>query len=58
MPARNAAALAAAARELIDLPPSEMKALRLRARARICEHFTMQSTIAQYAELYENIARL
>jgi glycosyltransferase involved in cell wall biosynthesis len=57
VPPRNAAALAAAVRELLDLAPSEMKALRLRARARICEHFTLQSTIAQYAALYENIAR-
>ncbi|HEV7571106.1 MAG TPA: glycosyltransferase [Thermoanaerobaculia bacterium] len=57
VPPRNAAALAAAARELIDLTPSEMKSLRVRARQRMCEHFTLQSTIAQYAELYENIAR-
>jgi glycosyltransferase involved in cell wall biosynthesis len=57
VPPRNAAELAAAVRELIDLTPSEMKSLRVRARQRMCEHFTLQSTIAQYAELYENIAR-
>jgi glycosyltransferase involved in cell wall biosynthesis len=57
VPRRNSAALAAAARELLDLPVAAMKALRLRARARICEHFTLQSTIAQYEALYENIAR-
>ncbi|MEA2416729.1 MAG: hypothetical protein QOI58_3386 [Thermoanaerobaculia bacterium] len=57
-PPRDPAALAAAVRELIDLPQSEMEALRVRARQRVSEHFTLQSTVAQYAELYENVARL
>jgi len=57
-PPRDPAALAAAVRELIDLPQAEMEALRLRARQRVSEHFTLQSTVAQYAELYENTARL
>ena len=39
-------------------PPSGMKALRVRARERVSEHFTLQSTLAQYAELYENVARV
>jgi glycosyltransferase involved in cell wall biosynthesis len=56
-PPRDPAALAAAVRELLDLPPSAMEALRIRARQRVSEHFTMQSTVAQYAELYENVAR-
>jgi glycosyltransferase involved in cell wall biosynthesis len=56
-PPRDPAALAAAVRELIDLPRSEMEALRVRARQRVSEHFTLQSTVAQYAELYEDIAR-
>ena len=56
VPPRNPAVLAAALRELIDLLPVEIEALRVRARRRVCEHFTMQSTIAQYAELYENVA--
>ncbi len=56
-PPRDPAALAAAVRELLDLPQSAMQPLRLRARQRVAEHFTLQSTIAQYAELYENIAR-
>jgi glycosyltransferase involved in cell wall biosynthesis len=54
---RDPAALAAAVRELIDLPVSEMEALRAHARQRVAEHFTLESTLAQYAELYENIAR-
>jgi glycosyltransferase involved in cell wall biosynthesis len=57
VPPRNPAALAAAVRELIDLPPSATAALRVRARQRVAECFTLKSTIAQYAELYENIAR-
>jgi glycosyltransferase involved in cell wall biosynthesis len=57
VPRCNPGALAAAVRELIDLPPAEMEVLRVRARRRVCEHFTLQSTIAQYAELYENVAR-
>jgi len=57
VPRCNPAALAAAVRELIDLPPAEMEALRVRARRRVCEHFTLRSAIAQYAGLYENVAR-
>jgi glycosyltransferase involved in cell wall biosynthesis len=57
VPPRDPAALAAAVRELLDLAPSAMEALRIRARQRVSEHFTMQSTVAQYAELYENVAR-
>jgi glycosyltransferase involved in cell wall biosynthesis len=55
---RNPAALAAAMRELIELPQSESEALRVRARRRVSEHFRLQSTVEQYAELYENIARV
>jgi glycosyltransferase involved in cell wall biosynthesis len=58
VPPQNPAALAAAVRKLIDLPRSEMDALRLRARERVAARFTLQSTVAQYAELYENIARI
>jgi glycosyltransferase involved in cell wall biosynthesis len=58
VPPRNPAELAAAVRQLLDLPRAESDALRARARQRICDHFTLQSTVAQYAELYENIARL
>src|SRR4051794_12231646 len=58
VPRRDPAALAAAARELIDLPQCEMAALRVRARQRVSDQFTLQSTLAQYAELYENVARV
>jgi glycosyltransferase involved in cell wall biosynthesis len=57
VPPRDPAALAAAVRELIDLAPSDMKTSRLRARQRVSENFTLASTIAQYEELYESIAR-
>src|SRR3954447_15240974 len=56
VPRRDPAALADAARELIDLPQSEMASLRVRARQRVSDQFTLQSTLAQYAELYENVA--
>ena len=42
---------------MLDLPESDMDALRVAARRRIAEHFTLQSTIAHYAELYEEIVR-
>jgi glycosyltransferase involved in cell wall biosynthesis len=58
VPPRDPAALAGAVRELIDLPAAEMNALRVRGRQRMAEHFTLQSTVAQYAELYENTARV
>jgi glycosyltransferase involved in cell wall biosynthesis len=54
---RNPKALAAAVKEMIDMPRSETEALRLRARQRVAEHFNLQSTIAQYAQLYETVAR-
>jgi glycosyltransferase involved in cell wall biosynthesis len=57
VPPRDPAALAAAVRELIELPQTEMEALRVRGRHRAAECFTLQATIAQYAELYETIAR-
>ncbi|MEA2326120.1 MAG: hypothetical protein QOE68_1079 [Thermoanaerobaculia bacterium] len=57
VPPRNAGALAAAARELIDLPPAEMTALRVSARQRVAERFKVQSMVANYAALYENVAR-
>jgi glycosyltransferase involved in cell wall biosynthesis len=57
VPPRDPSALAAAVRELIELPQSEMDALRLRARQRVAENFTLQATIAQYAELYKTIGR-
>lgn len=58
VPPQNAAALAAAVRELIDLPPSEMKALRERARSRVVRDFTLTSAVERYAELYEEVVRV
>jgi glycosyltransferase involved in cell wall biosynthesis len=58
VPPRNPAALAAAVRELIDLPRAAMDALRVRARRRVIDHFTLQSTLESYAELYEDVARI
>jgi glycosyltransferase involved in cell wall biosynthesis len=57
VPPHTPAALAAAVRELIDLPRAAMDALRVRARRRVTDHFTLQSTLERYAELYEDVAR-
>jgi len=57
VPRRNAAALAAGIRELIDLSPAEMDALRLRVRHRIVRDFTLMSAVEQYEELYEDAVR-
>jgi glycosyltransferase involved in cell wall biosynthesis len=58
VPPANPAALAAAVRELIDLPPSEMEALRVRARRRAVRDFTLTSSVERYAELYEEVVRV
>lgn len=57
VPPGDPAALAAAVRELIDLPLPEMEALRVQARSRVVREFTLASTIARYAELYEEVVR-
>jgi len=58
VPPRNPAALAAAVRELIDLPPAGMEALRVRARRRVVRDFTLTSSVERYAELYEDVVRV
>jgi glycosyltransferase involved in cell wall biosynthesis len=58
VPPHDPAAFAAAVRDLVDLPESEMDALRASARRRVAGQFTLQSTIDQYAELYEDVARI
>jgi glycosyltransferase involved in cell wall biosynthesis len=55
VPRGNPAALASAARQLIDLPPLEMAALRVKARERVVGHFTMKTMIDRYANLYESV---
>jgi glycosyltransferase involved in cell wall biosynthesis len=56
VPAGDPAAMAAAIRELIDLPETERHDLGLRARQRISEHFTLSAAIARYEALYEEVA--
>lgn len=55
VPRGNPAALASATRQLIDLPPLEMAALRVKARERVVDHFTLKTMIDRYASLYESV---
>jgi glycosyltransferase involved in cell wall biosynthesis len=57
VPPGNPAELAAAVRELIDLPRAAMEAQRVRARSRVVRDFTLTSSVARYAELYEEVVR-
>lgn len=53
VPARDAEALANGWRELLDLPPAEFEALRVRARERAERHFSIEASVAQYEQLYQ-----
>jgi glycosyltransferase involved in cell wall biosynthesis len=52
VPPRDAAALAVAWSELIDLEPEQRRALGRRARQRALEHFDIASVAARYRALY------
>lgn len=53
VPPKHPQALANAWQELIELSTHEREALGQAARARIMEHFSLQSVVNQYEELYE-----
>ncbi|MBA3442752.1 MAG: glycosyltransferase [Pyrinomonadaceae bacterium] len=55
VPVRNSEALADAWRGLIELGPESRAALGRAARARVLEHFSLRSVVAQYETLYENV---
>lgn len=55
VPPQNPEALAKAWQELIDLGIEERKALGLAARTRIVNNFSLESVVAQYENLYQNI---
>lgn len=55
VPPRNPDALANAWKELIDMEPEARYALGEAARARIIEYFSINSVVAQYETLYENL---
>jgi len=56
VPPRDPAALAAAWREMLALPPDARWALGERARARIREHYDLAAVIARYESLYLEVA--
>jgi len=53
VPPRDAGALAAAWKEMIELSSQSRAALGLRARARVIENFPIKSVVARYEALYE-----
>ena len=57
VPPRDAAALAAAWEQLAAIGTAARAALGAAARARIVEHYDLASVTAQYAALYEAVAR-
>jgi glycosyltransferase involved in cell wall biosynthesis len=57
VPPRNAGALAQAWREMLDLPASGVSRLSAHARERVARHFSLQSSVEQYANLYERLGR-
>ena len=56
VPPRDPAALAQGWRELLDLPREELDVLRVRARQRIADEFSLGAIVAQYESLYEQVA--
>lgn len=55
VPPRHPEALANAWKELIDLGAEGRAALGQAARARVIEHFSLESVVAQYEKLYESV---
>jgi glycosyltransferase involved in cell wall biosynthesis len=58
VPPRNPEALAKSWRELIELDRQERVSLGQAARARVIEHFSLDSVVAQYETLYESAIAL
>jgi glycosyltransferase involved in cell wall biosynthesis len=55
VPPCDAAALAQAIRDLVELDPESRQALGKRARARIVQHFSLDAIVQQYEELYTRV---
>jgi glycosyltransferase involved in cell wall biosynthesis len=55
VPPRDPRALADAWREMIDLGPGGRLALGREARSRVIERFTVESVVARYDAVYENV---
>lgn len=55
VPPQNSEALAKAWQELIDLGMEGRKALGLAARTRIVNNFSLESVVARYENLYQNV---
>ena len=57
VPPRDPAALANGWRTLLDLAPAELTRLRVRARERVMNEFSLAASVGQYETLYEAIHR-
>jgi glycosyltransferase involved in cell wall biosynthesis len=55
VPPRDTAALASAIEEMIAMGPAGRKALGAAARARVIEHYSLESSVAQYEAVYEGM---
>ena len=56
IPPRDAGALAAALRQMLDLPEAEFESLRRRARERVATQFSLPQSIRAYEALYEEVS--
>ena len=56
VPPRDAAALAGAWEQLIELAPEDRRALGKAARERIVNHFSLEAVTAQHEDLYESLS--
>lgn len=55
VPPRDPQALANAWRQMLDLDGDEFEKLRVRARQRVADHFSLEASISQYEALYERV---
>ena len=55
VPAQAPAALAAACREILDLPDQQYQQLRQAARARVQQQFSLEASVRQYERLYDEL---
>lgn len=56
VPARDAASLAAAMISLAEMDRGERSRLGVSARRRVCEHFSIDRSLASYKELWDDLA--